>query len=1440
MHFKAGYIVDAIASVITEYKFSLDKKKPNDKKQLNQINGLLQYVNSFDVEFPYSHSPGFKELNPVLATLNNIVTRGLPTRAPLIIENLFCDIGLVELNKSEFSLDFPVSKNAINYETIFELLHIIEPNLEITKANYGGDLGSDLEWSFIKKHPFLKQILESQRDFSTINQKLQGGRTVDFSFTSPYLHWNEQNARYENVGRIFEVDGPHHNLSEYKYYDAYRDAIAEDENFETIRFSVEAIKDDKTDIESLIGRKIYQNFKNNFNREIDKYLKEYTLLFVPIAVARIQKTIIELLLVQPNLFEKEKIEVAIIERDFPCGAIAIKSLQELFLNINAVLEEKDKLNLPTIELTIFENSKWVLDKRLHLNAKTGNENLFQSSSFDMIIDHSILRRSNIYKEFDFQHSNAIKIRSSHYNSTLFGQSRRVYCADLLSYKSLVKKQDDGSYKSIKKYEKHINYFIQTLFRKVAFREGQLPIISRALQQKPVIGLLPTGGGKSLTFQLPSFLQPGLCLVVDPIKSLMEDQVRVLKENWIDCCDFINSNLKREEKAKRLIDFRYGETMFLFVSPERFVMDDFRTIIKKIDLSVFGLAFSYCVIDEVHCVSEWGHDFRSTYLMLGKNAQQFSTVKNGNSKVALIGLTATASFDVLADIERELQIQHNDVADAIIMIENTIRPELFFRVIDVTNKDRIEELNNDFSNTGINLQKLNDRELIERSKEHHRNNFNQNEEFSKNILIQNEKGEIIKQDKKSQNDVCSIFFCPVKGEKRNINGEIINESGVDFVYENLDSNSKGYYYSSDSEYKNIEIQEHFRKFTTGKTNHMVCTKAFGMGIDKTDIRSTYHFVHSSSLESLVQECGRAGRDKKISEATILMSKSKYFKLDIYKFFRDNRDDELLQNKFTRKAIRKAFEKEWNNDIERFEDKVFSTLEELIEIIGLIDFSLTSRTGSIYNKLSVESIGELREKLSLKNEFNKYRYILEKHNDRDVFDFFHKLSFKGIDVEKSQLLNLFQIKEFQLVQNEVVNIQGQDTLAKTFMDCENETFKFKLTAEKKYKEADDKICSLLGINPAQSPQFSEKTYKELVNSAFNYSNDFNDFLFHLEENNAIENLLGINQLTKDRLLFVYSRDRESANETGRLIYRMHSMGFLVDYLIEYNMNNLYSCTFIKHKSIGMYVKNIETYLRRYLSENSSLKKIAELNNRLNKKTLIDNILECLYFLSEFSYAEIADKRIRATDEIEKILNTSITETQYTSDWFQQNIFIKEQIFFYFNAKYARIGFKIEGKPFSLLDDYREHSMSKKDILNKYLQVYNLEGTEQNNYKHMTGSCKKILRSLPESDLNKEWVLRLLKAFSMYSVNNASYISEANSELEFGFLNLYEDDIFHQNDFELIQLIFDSYFEKLQINIQKDNSSFKDIKLIRAKLLLKMQGSGIEKLVSKNLQLKTEQHG
>lgn len=1430
MQFKAGYIVDSIAKVVTDFKAKLDRHKPTDQKQLDQINGLLQYASSFDVKFYYKYAPDFKKLNPVLATLNNIITRGLPTRAPLLLENLFAEIGLTEQSKEEFEINFPKLITPISYESIFELLHIIEPQLDITKANYGGNLGSSLEWEFIKKHPFVKQILESQRDFSTINSKLAGGKSVDFCFTSPYLHWNENNNRYEKVGRIFEVDGSHHSLSEYKYYDAYRDAIAENENFETIRFPVETIIADNTDFEALIGRKIYQNFKNNFEKNIEEHLAEYSLIFIPFAVARVQKTVLEFLLGNPELFNKERIEIAIIERDLPCGAIAIKSLEELFFNINAILDDKDKLLLPEISLTVFENSKWVIDKKLHLQKRVEDESFFKQNEFDIVIDHSILRRSNIYKEADFLSDKAIKIRSSHFFDTAFGKMRRVYCADLLHYKALVKKKDDGSYIPVNKYEFHINFFIQSIFRKVSFREGQLPIISRALQQKPVIGLLPTGGGKSLTFQLPTFLQPGLCLVVDPIKSLMEDQVRVLKQNWIDCCEFINSNLKREERVKKLIDFRYGETMFLFVSPERFVMQDFRNIIRTIDVSKFGLAFSYCVIDEVHCVSEWGHDFRSTYLMLGKNAQRFAKTKTAKA-VSLIGLTATASFDVLADIERELQIQHNDVADAIIMIENTIRPELFFRVTDVTGRDRMTVLNNDFIKLGSNLQKLNETSLIEKSQKHHYDNFNDAEQFNQNILFKNQTGEIIDLSTKTQNDFYAIIFCPVKGQGG-------HESGVDFVYQNLNSNSKGFFYSSETEEESREVQEHFENFTSDKTQHIVCTKAFGMGIDKKDIRSTYHYVYSGSLESLVQEAGRSGRDKKISEANILISKNKYVKLDVYKFFRENQNNTLIHNKFTRKAIRQTFEKKWDNQTNGFVDILFSTLEEAIKEIDLIDFNLLSNAGNRYNTLPSASISELRNKLKEKDGNSHYKYLIEKHNDRNIHDFFHELSFKGVDTEKSQFLNLFKVKEFQLINGEMINIEKQDTLANTFNNCKDENFQFIITATKKYPDSTEIICNLLGVNPKDeiNPPYYTATFEEVIKRVYKWSHDFNDFLFLLDEN-SVKELSKITEEVKAKLLFVYSRDRETSNDTGRLIYRMHSMGLLEDYLIDYNKNNLYSCTFKKFKTIDKYTKEIEKYLRRYLSENTAMENIEALKSRLVKPTLVENIIECLYFLSEFSYKEIASKRKRATDEIENVLNTSITEPNYVSNWFQQNLYIKEQIYFYFNAKYARIGFRINGKPFSLLDDYQEQVLDKQEILDKYLEVYRLDGTEQNNYKHMMGSCKKILRSLSETDLNNEWLLRLLKAFSMYSVNNASYISEANTELELGFDNLYKDESFHKNDFEIIEPIFESYFVKLHSNIQEDNPSFKDIKLIRAKLLLKMQTLGIEKLINRNQELTAE---
>ena len=121
MQFKAGYIVDSIAKIINDFKSTLDSNIPSDFEQLNQINGLLQYVSSFDVEFFYNHKPDFKNINPVLATLNNIITRGLPTKAPLILKNLFSKINLTKFLDDEFELNFPLTEIPITYKNIFEL-----------------------------------------------------------------------------------------------------------------------------------------------------------------------------------------------------------------------------------------------------------------------------------------------------------------------------------------------------------------------------------------------------------------------------------------------------------------------------------------------------------------------------------------------------------------------------------------------------------------------------------------------------------------------------------------------------------------------------------------------------------------------------------------------------------------------------------------------------------------------------------------------------------------------------------------------------------------------------------------------------------------------------------------------------------------------------------------------------------------------------------------------------------------------------------------------------------------------------------------------------------------------------------------------------------------------------------------------------------------------
>ena len=156
-----------------------------------------------------------------------------------------------------------------------------------------------------------------------------------------------------------------------------------------MRYKVEDIEEKRNNFEKLFERETYQIFKTNFEKneeDIKKQLALYSLLFIPLAVARIQKTILEFLLINPTLFDKERVEIAIVERDIPCGAIAIESLKQLFLHINSILEDNQQLKLPEITLIIFQNKKWVIDERMHLQASVEDEQFFNEKEGDFDID----------------------------------------------------------------------------------------------------------------------------------------------------------------------------------------------------------------------------------------------------------------------------------------------------------------------------------------------------------------------------------------------------------------------------------------------------------------------------------------------------------------------------------------------------------------------------------------------------------------------------------------------------------------------------------------------------------------------------------------------------------------------------------------------------------------------------------------------------------------------------------------------------------------------------------------------------------------------------------------------------------------------------------------------------------------------------------------------
>jgi len=306
------------------------------------------------------------------------------------------------------------------------------------------------------------------------------------------------------------------------------------------------------------------------------------------------------------------------------------------------------------------------------------------------------------------------------------------------------------------------------------------IIASVLASKDTLALLPTGGGKSICYQVPALAMEGICLVITPLVALMKDQAGRLRQQQISST-FIHAAMTWKETTAALKEAVNGRVKFLYVSPERLQSGQFRDYAQHMDISLM-------TVDEAHCISEWGYDFRPAYLKIASFRECFPDTP-------VLALTATATARVIQDIQEKLQF----------------RAENVFR--------------HDFSRKNIAYSVLQE----------------ENKPYRLLTLLERIPGS-------------SLIYC--RSRKQTLEtAETLRKSGI----------AVAYYHAGLSPGQRSIIQD---EWTAGQLRVMVCTSAFGLGIDKPDVRCVIHYDIPDSLEAYFQQSGRAGRDGGPAEAVLL--------------------------------------------------------------------------------------------------------------------------------------------------------------------------------------------------------------------------------------------------------------------------------------------------------------------------------------------------------------------------------------------------------------------------------------------------------------------------------------------------------------------------------------------------------------------------------------------
>ncbi len=1291
MQLQAAYFLDCI--------FTLFNKAP----EKTALNDMLYHLSFFDIEINGGNyqTDDITNVPSGIMVASNLISRGLPTRTPLFIEQLFCKV----LKKTRRTTD---ENQAAFYEladdtseefkdNLFHALHIVDPRIksraqfEKMKTNWEDAsalfetnflfsivpefLGVEFMQVFEPQSPFLPLFLHAKKKKPQYSRYLDKSlpsfttQAADFSIEFPY-------PIDDYNGWIVELDGKKHDQITQRQLDNLRDMAIEQAGWKkTLRIRTDEyqkLADLIEPIEAFFDNNYFQIISQNFRHpfyETKAGLDILQLALSPLAIARIQKTILHCIVLGILPLHTKKWQIAIIERDVPCGYIAIQDLKQLTDILCNLLNENEQL--PEIELKIY-NTKEFEDAQLNKDIDcelSGIKNFDSTKKYDLLIDISVLRRFGIKQNLPKTKSkHTVVLRSVH----SIKSHKKLHACNALNYN-----WNEDNIKALR-------YLSNLCFRFDIMNTQVCAMMQKTLERKQNTMLLtPMHKQDFFALQLSALLQPSTALHISPSATVVHYYRHLLTQQKIDsgvitCIADVHCPLNLETDNTKY-QLSCNQSTVQFVSMEKFHHSKVFNWLKQLIHNKKG--FSYCFIDDAQCISEDNYAFHPLYAHI---PDKIHYLLSDNQSIPIVVISKSQSEQTNLDIRTAFNINQQDVSN-----QNSVPDDIAFRIyeIEILTLNRNTEF--EMAEKRISEKKQAVIPLI-----------------IKNLLSLLKKDETL--------NIQLLILC------QTIEGYYgITDTKKKGVYDTLLNYIRhlklGTYLGTTPQLFNhvvrFDVQQSYKNeelFRNKLLDILVAYKEFGLGMPVSGLTNILHFNLPVSIDAFTQMNDKLDIKRDEKNCYILYNRQK-----VQDRFEDgqlvtiDKSYQLQEHNLVFQGIVRE-----NNCLNEFLTRIYYPMKRVVEILmekiehefGL-DCTISFHPENNPYLIKISHKNKLLGSL----DFRYNRCVPNKENN-DIAGITKLLQYSKHWIEKNHPPDLHSIRWLQ----EVVQLQprnGIERILKTMNIGDTQTITIDYT-----NDTIDRIETLL------DNYVPGKFNRRIILRVIETSTDATDFVNGLSQ---ISNIYGKNKNYEviERLEKLYCRIRSKAG-TMKAIYRLNSIG-IIDLFFIHPQSNAIVATIVKHED-SYYTGKLKHCLSRFLSS----REVERLTGNIDKYEGDTLIRKCLNCLLEFIYFHVAPRQLDKINTIDTLINKAIRHKDHKKRSQYINDFIHADLY----KKYTN---KLINN--NLYEDTGNATIANFSVIKKYVK---LTDTIKENYYHLINSTEELL-----SNNNNNYALLLLNAYARF---------------------------------------------------------------------------------------------